>query len=64
MISKLLNVIKSYLYRFEKLSLPEQIQSGKFYVKYKDGMKSHSMDYKTAKHYAKMYDGIIINNWR
>ena len=57
---KLLNMIKSYLYRLQYLNVTEQIIRGKYCVVYKDGCVSRRMDYSTAKNYAEIFDGKVI----
>jgi len=57
---KLSDRIKSFIYRFQYLSIPDQFDKGKYFVQYSDGCKSRRMDYVTAKEYADRFNGQVI----
>lgn len=59
----MIRAIKRVWYMFEYLTPTTMIERGKFKVRYQDGEYSHNMDYTTAKQYAKMFDGKVVDNF-
>lgn len=59
----MLKNIKRMWYKCFRYSPFYMTAFGKFRVLYKDGQKTIPMDYKTAKDYAKIFGGKVIDNF-
>lgn len=55
--------IKRTWYKLDRYSPFYSMAFGKFRVLYRDGQRTIPMDYKTAKDYAKMFGGKVIDNF-
>lgn len=62
-IEKLLHSIKRFWYKRQRHTPFYAIAFGKFRVLYNDGYKSIPMDYNTAKEYAGIFGGKVIDNF-